>query len=48
MSADEFRDKLDTALATAIAGDADLDDVDEILKDARSRVNEVRTMRGEA
>ncbi|SEQ28644.1 hypothetical protein [Natrinema salaciae] len=48
MSAEEFRATLDTALASAIAGDADLDDVSESLQDAQERVDEVRAMRGEA
>ena len=48
MSAEEFRAKLGDALATAIAGNADLDEVDQALEDARTRIDEVRTMRGEA
>jgi len=48
MSADEFRSKLDTALEAAVAGDADLDDVEAVLADARDRVKQVRTLRGEA
>ncbi|WP_226040808.1 hypothetical protein [Natrinema sp. DC36] len=48
MSVDEFRDQLDTALASAIAGDADLGEVDQALEDARGRIDEIRTARGEA
>ncbi|WP_435552725.1 hypothetical protein [Natrinema sp. CGMCC1.2065] len=47
MSAEEFRTTLDTALASAIAGDADLDEVEQALEDAQSRIQDVRTARGE-
>lgn len=46
MSVDEFQDKLNQALSTAIAGDADLDDVDQALADARERLDEIRVLRG--
>ncbi|QLK25377.1 hypothetical protein HYG81_14980 [Natrinema zhouii] len=48
MSAEEFRTTLDTALSSAIAGDADLGEVDQALEDARGRIDEIRTARGEA
>ncbi|SEW09942.1 hypothetical protein [Natrinema salifodinae] len=48
MSAEEFRAQLGDALATAIAGDTDLDEVSEALEEAQARVEEVRAMRGEA
>lgn len=48
MSDEEFREKLDRALESAIAGDADLDNVDAALKDARERVEEIRVLRGDA
>ncbi|WP_323192440.1 hypothetical protein [Halostella sp. PRR32] len=47
MSADEFRATVDSALETAVAGDADLDEVEAVLEDARNRVGEVRTIRGD-
>ncbi|WP_202613879.1 hypothetical protein [Halostella pelagica] len=47
MSADEFRTTVDTALEAAVAGDADLDDVEAALADAQSRVGELRAMRGD-
>lgn len=48
MSAEEFRERVDNALETAVAGDADLDDVDLALEDARQRLEEIRALRGEA
>lgn len=48
MSGEEFRETLNSALETAVAGDADLDDVEDALTDARDRLREVRAMRGEA
>lgn len=48
MAEEDFREKLNAALESAIAGDADLDEVDAppALKDARGRVQEIRTLRG--
>jgi hypothetical protein len=48
MSADEFRTTVDTALEAAVAGDADLDDVEAVLADAQARIEQVRTIRGDA
>lgn len=48
MSGEEFRDKLDSALETAVAGDADLDDVHDALEDAQDRIEQIRLLRGEA
>ena len=48
MSADEFRDQLDSALESAIAGDADLEAVTQALEDARTRVDEIRMLRSGA
>lgn len=45
---DEFKTRLDSALESAIAGDADLEDVDAALADARDRVEEIRVLRGGA
>lgn len=47
MSADEFRDKLNSALESAVAGDADLGQVEQALVDAQGRVEEIRMLRGE-
>lgn len=47
MSADEFRDQLDCALETAVAGDADLDSVTDALEDASTRIDEIQAMRGD-
>lgn len=46
MSEEGFREQLDKALESAIAGDADLDEVDAALADARDRVQEIRVLRG--
>jgi len=43
-----FRDQLDDALESAIAGDHDLDDIQSALEDGLSRIEEIRAMRGEA
>ncbi|NHN40507.1 hypothetical protein G9C85_02495 [Halorubellus sp. JP-L1] len=48
MSAEDFRDQLDRALETAVAGDADLEDVETALDDAKGRLQQVRALRGEA
>lgn len=47
MSEEGFREQLDKALESAIAGDADLDEIDGALKDARERVREIRVLRGD-
>ncbi|WP_179204594.1 hypothetical protein [Halobacterium hubeiense] len=43
-----FRDQLDNALESAIAGDHDLEDIESALVDARERVEEIRVLRGDA
>ncbi len=48
MTAENVREHVDRALETAVAGDADLDEVEEILEDAQGRIEEIRTLRGEA
>lgn len=45
---EDVRDLVDDALETAVASDADLDDVEAILDDAQDRVDELRVLRGEA
>lgn len=46
--AEDVRDHVDRALETAVANGADLDEVETILDDAQSRVDELRVLRGEA
>jgi len=48
MTAEDVREHVDRALETAIASDADLDEVEAILDDAQGRLEEIRTLRGEA
>lgn len=47
MAEEDFRERLNEALESAVAGDADLDEVDAALSDARDRVREIRTLRGD-
>lgn len=48
MSADEAKAKIDSAVEAAIAGDADLAEVDAHLSDARDRLQAIRQYRGQA
>lgn len=48
MSKEEVREHIDKALETAVAKDVPLDDVDSLLQDASSRVDELRVVRGDA
>ncbi|MCD2204384.1 hypothetical protein [Halobacterium sp. KA-6] len=43
-----FRDQLNSSLESAIAGDHDLDDIQQALEDARQRVEEIRAIRSDA
>ena len=43
-----FRDQLNSSLESAIAGDHDLDDIQQALEDARQRVEEIRRIRSDA
>jgi hypothetical protein len=45
---EEVREHVDRALETAVTNGTDLDDVEAILQDAQSRVDELRIIRGEA
>ena len=45
---EDVREHVDRALEQAVATGADLDDVEAILDDAQDRVDELRTLRGEA
>lgn len=47
MSAEDVREHVDRALETAVVGDVDLDEVEAILEDAQSRIDELRTVRGD-
>lgn len=47
-TSEAFRDQLDDALETAIAGDHDLDDIQSALEDGVDRVEEIRVLRGDA
>lgn len=50
MSAEQLREQIDDAVEQAIAGDADVDTIEHILKDAQQRLDAVRAFRsgGEA
>lgn len=48
MTAEDVREHVDRALETAVASDADLDEVEAILEDAQGRIEELRMLRGEA
>lgn len=45
---EDVREHIDRALEQAVATGADLDDVEAMLDEAKSRVEELRTLRGEA
>ena len=45
---EDVREHIDRALEQAVATGADLDDVEAMLDDAKDRVDELRTLRGEA
>lgn len=45
---EDVREHIDHALEQAVATGADLDDVESMLDDAKKRVDELRTLRGEA
>ena len=45
MSAEDVREHVDRALEQAVASGADLDDVEAILEDAQSRVDDIRELR---
>lgn len=45
---EDVREHIDRALEQAVATGADLDDVEAMLDDAKERVDELRTLRGEA
>lgn len=48
MSAESFDEDVSQAVDRAILGDADLDDIEAVLRDKLDRVEEARKMRGEA
>jgi hypothetical protein len=48
MSAEEFKERLDSALGEAIGRDDDLDEIASALDDARDRIDEIRIARGDA
>lgn len=45
---EDVREHIDRALEQAVATGADLDDVEAMLDEAQDRVDELRTLRGEA
>lgn len=45
---EDVREHIDRALEQAVAAGADLDDVEAMLDEAQDRVDELRTLRGEA
>lgn len=47
MSSEDVKEHIDRALETAVASNADLDDVEAELKDALDRVEQLRVIRGE-
>lgn len=47
MSAEEYRAKMEKALQSAVAGDADLDDVEAVLDDMQARVERLRIVGGD-
>ncbi|WP_435065925.1 hypothetical protein [Halobaculum sp. EA56] len=48
MSSEDVQDLVDDALERAVANGTDLDEVERILDDARERLEQLRTLRGEA
>jgi hypothetical protein len=45
---EDVREHVDRALEQAVATGADLDDVEAILEDGLNRLDELRTLRGDA
>lgn len=45
MSSEQLREQVDDAVEQAVAGDADLDEIETILADAQNRVQEIRVFR---
>jgi hypothetical protein len=45
MSTETLREQVDNAVEQAIIGDADLDEIETILDDAQTRLDEVRAFR---
>ena len=45
---EDVREHVDRALETAVATNADLDEVEAILEDGLDRVDQLRALRGEA
>lgn len=45
---EDVREHVDRALEQAVAGNADLDEVEAILENAIDRVDELRVLRGDA
>lgn len=45
---EKVREHIDTAMETAVATGADLDEVEAMLEDAQHRVDQLRAMRGDA
>jgi len=48
MSAEDVQDLVDDALGMVVANNVDLDEAERILEDAQGRIEELRTLRGEA
>lgn len=48
MSSEDVKEHIDRALETAVASNADLDDVEAYLENAQGRIEELRILRGEA
>lgn len=48
MSSEDLKQAVDRSVGQAIGGDADLDEVEAVLRDALNRIEEVRVYRGEA
>lgn len=47
MSVEELKQSVDSAVSAAVAGDADLDEVEAVLDDAKDRLQAVRAFRGD-
>jgi len=47
MSCEDLKQAVDRAVSQAIAGDADLDEVERVLRDTLDRIEDIRVYRGE-
>lgn len=45
---EEFADDVSTALQHAVAGNTDLDEIEQVLEDQLDRVEELRILRGDS